>query len=134
MLQKRVFVFSTSYWILFHDTETEEQSTYKADELHKGSGDGVRCVAGHDSNAIFAFAEMGSSSRVLVKSYPSFGTVTELRNPETQSYLSLCFCDTDHLIALSGINTFAMEVWNWRTSQLLGVQRTDVLSISQSIG
>lgn len=133
MLQKSVFIFSTSYWILFHDTETEKQSTYTADHL-KGSGDGVRCVAGHDSNAIFAFAEMGPSPRVLVKSYPCFGTVTELRNPETQSYLSLCFSDRDHLVALSGINSFAMEVWNWRTSQLLGVQRTDVLSVSQSIG
>lgn len=133
VLQRSVFLFSTTYRILFLNMETGEKSSYTADGVHDTTGDGVRVTAAHDSVPIFAFAEMVSRPRLLVKSYPSFGTVTILQSPEAQNYLSVCLSATDYLIALTGINSFSLEVWNWRTSQLLGMQRTDVLSIDQTI-
>lgn len=136
VLQKSVFLFSTTYRILFQSTdasgEVEDTKTYTADG-QEDHGDGIQCTAAHSTVPIFGFAEIVAEPKLFVKSFPSFGTVTILRNPEAQSYLSMCFSGTDYLIALSGINTFSLEVWNWRTSQLLGIQNTGVLSVQQSI-
>lgn len=132
ILQKSVLLFSTSYRILFLVEDTAEEISHIADGL-EDNGDGVQCTAAHESIPIFAFAELSCNPRLIVKSYPSFATVTILQRPETKSYISMCFSATDYLIALNGINSFSLEIWNWRTSQLLGVQKTGVLSVDQTI-
>lgn len=112
--------------------DVKADKTYLADGL-QDNGDGIQCTAAHSTVPIFGFAELVANPRIIVKSFPTFGTVAILRNPDAKSYLSMCFSGTDYLIALSGINTFSLEVWNWRTSQLLGVQKTGVLSVQQTI-
>lgn len=132
VLQKCIFLFSSSNRILFHNTKTNKYDTYLADG-RLDNGDGVQCTAAHQTVPIFAFAEMVTKSRLIVKQYPSFQTVAMLFTPVHKSYLSVCFSETDHLIALTGIATFTLEIWNWRTSQLLGTKQTNLASIEQTL-
>lgn len=132
LLQQSIVVFHTSYQIQFYDLEMVSWCSYVADGA-EDKGDGLQCVAAHNSEPIFAFAELVSSPRVIVKSFPSFSEVAVLKSADAQSYLSMCFSPTDHLIALTGIGSFSLEVWNWRTTTLLGVHKTNVLSLDQFI-
>lgn len=135
VLIKSVLVISDMCRIRFYPAEEgEQEKMYLADSNHD-NGDGVvQCIASHQYVPVFAFAELSSNPKILIKSYPSFGSVTTLRNPEVSSYISMCFSTTDFLIALTGIDTFSsLEVWNWRTSQLMNVGNTGLLSVQQTI-
>lgn len=45
---------------------------------------------------------------------------------QIDEYLSLDFSETDHLVALTSLPHYLIEVWNWRTDRLLAVQQTDL--------
>lgn len=132
LLQKTILITFTSYRVEFKNLLTNESQCYTANG-QSGYADGVQSIAGHDSIAIFAISESVSKPRLLVKKYPSFDTLQTLRSSTATGYLSLSFCGSDHLIGLTGIGSFTIDVWNWRTSQLLGSESTNCLALDQRI-
>lgn len=52
---------------------------------------------------------------------------------ETRRYIFLEFSETEHLVALTGIPEYMIEIWNWRTGKLLVQQETGILSDFQHL-
>lgn len=46
--------------------------------------------------------------------------------PDSVPYLTMKFSETEHLVAVSGLPKYELEIWNWRTSKLLAKERTDI--------
>lgn len=41
-------------------------------------------------------------------------------------YLTMKFSETEHLICVTGLPKYELEIWNWRTAKLLAVEQTDI--------
>lgn len=41
-------------------------------------------------------------------------------------YLTMKFSETEHLIAVTGLPKYELEIWNWRTAKLLAVEQSDI--------
>lgn len=52
---------------------------------------------------------------------------------QTGEYLALDFSETEHLVALTSLPHYTIEIWNWRTDRLLGVKQSDIISDDQYI-
>jgi hypothetical protein len=117
--------------IFFTNLTTGVDSFYRADS--KENGDGISCLAGHKVFSIFAFAELGWNARIFILSYPDFTKVSVLENKEECLYISLSFSETEHLISLTGMPDYKIQVWYWRTQDLLTTMGTEMVSDKQKI-
>lgn len=59
--------------------------------------------------------------------------IFELSGKEETIFLSLAFSETEHLIALTGMPTYKIQVWYWRTHDMLISQDTEVITDKQKI-
>ncbi|XP_059620690.1 cilia- and flagella-associated protein 43-like, partial [Phlebotomus argentipes] len=130
-LGKGILFSGHSNSIVFTDTSTGNEKTYRADSFERG--DGISCIAGHKSLQIFALAELSQSPSILVQSYPSFETIYRLQSSGVTNYLSLAFSETEYLIALTGIPDFGLEIWCWRSGQLLATRKSGIFASDQII-
>lgn len=158
-ITKNVIAFGRGSTITFINLDNGREHVYrclKTDSSNKtdpktGNIKGVACIAGHKSYAIFAFAELTISPRIMLLSYPDFRHITTLGSKnvidalaiimsnrifvypndvlvgfQIDEYLSLDFSESDHLVAITSLPHYLIEVWNWRTDRLLAVQPTDL--------
>lgn len=117
--------------IFFTHLTSGVDSFYRADS--KENGDGISCLAGHKVFAIFAFAELGWNARIFILSYPDFAKISILEGRDESLYISLSFSETEHLIALTGMPDYKIQVWYWRTQDLLTSKETELVSDKQKI-
>ncbi|XP_041787290.1 cilia- and flagella-associated protein 43 isoform X1 [Anopheles merus] len=104
--------------ILFVNLKTTAKSYYSADGVH--SGNGVACIAGHKLFPIVAFAERCTNPRILLVSYPANTVLSILEGDQTEcSYTALCFSESELLVALTGVPDYSLEVYAWRSKELL---------------
>lgn len=126
--------------ILCVDLKNGTEHTFR---VAKPLADGVSDVSGHATMSMFAFAEQCNTARVFIMTYPDFKKVCMLSAPQTTSggdeqprirrICSMVFSESEHLIVLTGFPSYELEVWNWRTQKLLGVQETGILTDMQFI-
>jgi WD40 repeat protein len=103
---------------------------YRAD-LEKG--DGISVCAGHKVYPIFAFAENCWNARIFIVSYPEFNQISIFEPKDECIYIGLTFSENEHLIALTGMPHYKLQVWFWRTHDLLVTTATDVITDKQKI-
>uniref|UniRef100_A0A182PAH6 Cilia- and flagella-associated protein 43 n=1 Tax=Anopheles epiroticus TaxID=199890 RepID=A0A182PAH6_9DIPT len=104
--------------ILFVNLKTFAKSYYSADGL--ASGNGVACIAGHKMFPIIAFAEQSTNPRILLVTYPANTVLSILEGDQTEcSYTALCFSESELLVALTGVPDYSLEVYAWRSKELL---------------
>jgi hypothetical protein len=53
---------------------------------------------------------------------------------EIATYIHLTFSETEHLIALTGMPDYKLEIWHWRSKELLTSVPTGILTEKQTIG
>lgn len=86
---------------------------------------GLSCLVGHRNQTMFAFGEMSSKPKIILLTYPEFTHIITLENPQTHGpYISLDFSETEHLVAITALPEFLIEIWNWRTGKLLAIEET----------
>ncbi|XP_052889623.1 cilia- and flagella-associated protein 43 [Anopheles moucheti] len=104
--------------ILFVNLKTTAKSHYLTDSVQ--SGNGVACLAGHKLFPILAFAERCTNPRILLISYPANTVLSVLEGDQTErSYTALCFSESELLVALTGVPDYTLEVYAWRSKELL---------------
>lgn len=103
---------------------------YRAD-LERG--DGVAVIAGHKNYPIFAFAENCWNAKIFIISYPDFVKISTFESKEECIYIGLAFSETEHLIALTGMPDYKLQVWFWRTHDMLISKQTEILTNKQKI-
>ncbi|XP_055684222.1 cilia- and flagella-associated protein 43 [Lutzomyia longipalpis] len=130
-LGKGILATGQSNSIVFTDISTGNEKTYRADSFERG--DGISCIAGHRSLQIFALAEFSQTPSILVQSYPGFETICRLQSTGVTNYLYLAFSETEYLVALAGIPDFTLEVWCWRSGQLLATRKSGIFASEQMI-
>uniref|UniRef100_A0A182S7L7 Cilia- and flagella-associated protein 43 n=1 Tax=Anopheles maculatus TaxID=74869 RepID=A0A182S7L7_9DIPT len=109
---------ATGGHILFVNLKTAAKSYYLADSVQ--SGNGVACLAGHKLFPILAFAERCTNPRILLISYPANTVLSVLEGDQTEcSYIALCFSESELLVALTGVPDYSLEVYAWRSKELL---------------
>uniref|UniRef100_A0A336L9U7 Cilia- and flagella-associated protein 43 n=1 Tax=Culicoides sonorensis TaxID=179676 RepID=A0A336L9U7_CULSO len=128
---ENVIAFGADQHILLLNYESKEESIYVAN--NEENGDGVACLAGHSIFPLFAFAEAKLSPRIFVISYPEFAKISILKNDETP-YKAICFSETEHLIALKDSPTYMIQVWYWRSHEMLVEKKTYQRNTVQVIG
>lgn len=138
MIGKDTLIIGHGSAILCLDLNDGQERNFR---VAKPFADGVSVVCGHASVPMFAFAEQCNSARVFVLTYPDFRIVCQLiPNPATSGgdekpivrrVCSMVFSEAEHLMVLTGFPSYELEVWNWRTQKLLGVQETGILTDMQ---
>uniref|UniRef100_A0A182XWT8 Cilia- and flagella-associated protein 43 n=1 Tax=Anopheles stephensi TaxID=30069 RepID=A0A182XWT8_ANOST len=109
---------ATGSHILFVNLKTAAKSYYLADSVQAGNG--VACLAGHKLFPILAFAERCSNPRILLISYPGNTVLSVLEGDQTEcAYAALCFSESELLVALTGVPDYSLEVYAWRSKELL---------------
>ncbi|XP_049282086.1 cilia- and flagella-associated protein 43 [Anopheles funestus] len=103
--------------ILFVNLKTAAKSQYLADSVQ--SGNGIACLAGHKLFPILAFAERCTNPRILLISYPANTVLLSFADQTECSYVALCFSESELLVALSGVPDYTLEVYAWRSKELL---------------
>uniref|UniRef100_A0A182NFS1 Cilia- and flagella-associated protein 43 n=1 Tax=Anopheles dirus TaxID=7168 RepID=A0A182NFS1_9DIPT len=104
--------------VLFVNLKTAAITHYLADSAT--SGNGVACLAGHKLFPILAFAERCIKPRILLISYPANTVLSVLEGDQTEcSYIALCFSESELLVALTGVPDYSLEVFAWRSKELL---------------
>uniref|UniRef100_A0A182K4I2 Cilia- and flagella-associated protein 43 n=1 Tax=Anopheles christyi TaxID=43041 RepID=A0A182K4I2_9DIPT len=104
--------------ILFVNLKTSAKSYYSADSVQTGNG--VACIAGHKLFPIVAFAERCTNPRILLVTYPANTVLSILEGDQTEcSYTALCFSESELLVALTGVPDYSLEVYAWRSKELL---------------
>lgn len=56
-----------------------------------------------------------------------------LSDKEENIYISLAFSETEHLIALTGMPSYKIQIWYWRTHEMLVSQDTEMITDKQKI-
>lgn len=84
-ITKNVVAFGRGSTITFINLDDGREHVYRCLRTGNGSSDakiasvkGVSCIAGHKSYAVFAFAELTLSPKIILLSYPDFRHVTTL--------------------------------------------------------
>uniref|UniRef100_A0A182MQ64 Cilia- and flagella-associated protein 43 n=1 Tax=Anopheles culicifacies TaxID=139723 RepID=A0A182MQ64_9DIPT len=108
--------------ILFVKLKTSAKSYYLADSAQ--SGNGISCLTGHKLFPILAFAERCTNPRILLISYPA-NTVLYVLEGEC-SYTALCFSESELLVALTGVPDYMLEVYAWRSKELLSKKPSSI--------
>uniref|UniRef100_A0A1Q3G5D0 Cilia- and flagella-associated protein 43 n=1 Tax=Culex tarsalis TaxID=7177 RepID=A0A1Q3G5D0_CULTA len=122
----------TGSHILLVNVNTREESFYRATD--RASGEGVSCLNGHKSFNIYAFAESCPRPRIFIVAYPENSVLFVLEGDEkTLSYISLCFSESEYLVALTGLPDYCIEVYVWRSKELLIRRKTEIQTEKQSI-
>jgi WD40 repeat protein len=99
------------------------------------SGRGISCFTGHKNLPLFAFAEATTQSRIMVLTHPDNTVVSILAKAnQVVEYIHLSFSETEHLVALTGMPNYCLEIWHWRSKDLLTSTPTDILTDKQTIG
>lgn len=122
--------FNLNSYILFKNIQHGKESFYRA---ALDSGDGISVIAGHKVFPIFAFAERCWNAKIFTISYPDFSRISVFEPKEESIYIGLAFSETEHLIALTGMPDYKLQVWFWRTHDLLISTETEVLTDKQKI-
>ncbi|XP_063239034.1 uncharacterized protein LOC134540305 [Bacillus rossius redtenbacheri] len=128
---KDAVAMRTSCHVVLYDAGRRSTAVHHASG--GGKGDGVRCLAGHPTLALFAFAEMCLRPRILVLSYPSLSLVSTLTGKSGGGYLSLVLTETDLAVSLSAYPKFAVTVWSWRKGERLAWQESGLVHLEQSL-
>lgn len=138
---REVLVTGHGSAILCIDVTNGTEHTFR---VAKPFADGIACVCGHAMLPMFAFAEQCNSAKVFIMSYPEFKKVCMLTpsphvgggdgdKPKMRRVCSMVFSETEYLLVLTGLPSYELEVWNWRSQTLLGVQETGILTDMQFI-
>lgn len=122
--------FNLSSYILFKSLLNETESFYRADSEN---GDGISVAAGHKLYSIFAFAENCWNSKIFIVNYPDFQQISVFEPKEECVYIGLEFSENEHLIALTGMPNYCLQVWLWRTHDLLISKKTEMITDKQTI-
>lgn len=87
----------------------------------------ITCIAGHTQNPIFAFGDQKvKSSRIIVQKYPEQNLISVLESSEQLTeYKCIQFSQTEHIIALKSFPNYEIEIWNWRSRELIFSQNTN---------
>ncbi|XP_035783093.1 cilia- and flagella-associated protein 43-like [Anopheles albimanus] len=118
--------------VLFVNLKTSAESYYLADSSEAGNG--VACIAGHKLFPILAFAERCLKPRIFLISYPAFAVLSVLDGDQTQcSYTALCFSESELLVALTGVPDYSLEVYAWRSKELLCKKPSSIYSDQQRL-
>ncbi|XP_039283086.1 cilia- and flagella-associated protein 43 isoform X2 [Nilaparvata lugens] len=105
-------------FILFYNLTTNTESIYQADCDEKGNG--IRFVAGYGYAYIFALSDKSLKCRIKVCSYPQFEVITTLgEEKQDDFYVALAFSPSEYLISLTGLPSYEIAMWNWRTGEKL---------------
>ncbi|RZF34139.1 hypothetical protein LSTR_LSTR003549 [Laodelphax striatellus] len=105
-------------FILFYNLTTNSELIYQADCDRKGNG--IRFVAGYGYAYIFAFSDYSLKCKIKVFSYPQFEVITTLgEERQDDFYATLAFSPSEYLISLTGLPSYEIAMWNWRTGQKL---------------
>uniref|UniRef100_A0A182QQN2 Cilia- and flagella-associated protein 43 n=1 Tax=Anopheles farauti TaxID=69004 RepID=A0A182QQN2_9DIPT len=118
--------------ILFVNLKTASNSLYLADSV--ASGNGVSCLAGHKLFPILAFAERCMKPRILLITYPAQTVLSVLEGDQTEcSYIALCFSESELLVAVTGVPDYSLEVYAWRSKELLCKKSTPLFCDAQRL-
>jgi hypothetical protein len=95
-------------------------------------------TVGTQGSSSFHTLNSPKSQRLKVSKYLfCFLTVTnsdfEREGKEESIYISLAFSETEHLIALTGMPTYCIQVWYWRTHDMLISEYSELMSDKQKI-
>ncbi|EZA49426.1 WD repeat-containing protein [Ooceraea biroi] len=114
---------SSLYIVFFHVVKRQETLRWC---WNNGTGDGARCVSGHVSAPVFAFAERSLNPRILVHVYPSMAKVSECPPACESGYLAIAFTPHEYLVSLGSYPSFPLIVWCWRTGGKIAIVDTPV--------
>ncbi|XP_053673195.1 cilia- and flagella-associated protein 43 [Anopheles nili] len=118
--------------ILFVNLKTSETSHYLADGAHAGNG--VACLTGHKLFPILAFAESCVNPRIMLISYPAKTVLSVLEGDQTEcTYIALCFSESELLVALTGVPDYSVEVYAWRSKELLYKKSSPIICDNQRL-
>ncbi|XP_058119891.1 cilia- and flagella-associated protein 43 [Anopheles ziemanni] len=118
--------------ILFVNLKTSQKSYYIADSAQTGNG--VACLTGHKLFPVLAFAERCVNPRLVLISYPANAVLSILEGDQTErSYIALCFSESELLVALTGVPDYTLEVYAWRSKELLCKKATGIFSDQQRL-
>lgn len=106
------------------------ENIYRAD---LEDGDGIAEIAGHKVYPIFAFTESSWNARIFIVSYPGFMQISVFESKEECVYIGLAFSETEHLIALTGMPNYKLQVFFWRTHDMLISEETEIITDKQKI-
>ncbi|XP_054281212.1 uncharacterized protein LOC128998880 [Macrosteles quadrilineatus] len=123
-----VVSFGAGCFILLYNTSTHEELLYTANSFE--NGEGVQCLVGYQQAYMFAFAETSPQPRIFLISYPSFEHICVLKDPmpSPHCYLTMAFAEMECLVCMTGIPTFEIIVWCWRTGVKLASLPTGINS------
>ncbi|XP_077276380.1 cilia- and flagella-associated protein 43-like [Temnothorax americanus] len=119
---KDVLAWCTGLYIIFFHVVKKQQTLHWC--WNNATGDGARCVSGHQSSPIFAFSERSLNSRIFVLAYPSMTRICECVGGCNSGYLAIAFTPNDHLVSLGSYPSFPMIVWSWRTGEKIAIVNT----------
>lgn len=122
--------FNLGSYILFRNLSNGTELFYTA---ALSQGDGISVIAGHKIFPIFAFAEKCFRAKIFTISYPDFIIVSVFEPKEDSIYIGLAFSETEHLVALTGMPDYKLQVWFWRTHDLLISTETEIETDKQKI-
>lgn len=57
----------------------------------------------------------------------------EFADKKEEMYISMTFSETEHLIAITGMPDYQIQVWYWRTQDQLVSQNSDIITDKQRI-
>lgn len=115
---------------MFRSLNSDREIYYRAD---LDRGDGVAVIAGHKNFPIFAFTENCWNAKIFIVSYPDFTKISTFESKDECIYIGLTFSETEHLIALTGMPDYKLQVWFWRTHDMLISKETEMLTDKQKI-
>lgn len=122
--------FNLHAYIVFRSLQNEQELYYRAD---LDNGDGIAVVAGHKNFPIFAFAEKCWKAKIFIISYPDFAKISTFECKDESIFVGLVFSESEHLIALSGMPNYKLQVWFWRSNDLLVNKETEMFTDKQKI-
>lgn len=122
--------FNINAYIVFRSLQNDQELYYRADLTN---GDGIAVIAGHKNFPIFAFAEKCWNAKIFIISYPDFNKISTFESKEECIYIGLAFSETEHLVALTGMPNYKLQVWFWRTHDMLISKETEIFTDKQKI-
>ncbi|XP_055586101.1 cilia- and flagella-associated protein 43 isoform X2 [Uranotaenia lowii] len=118
--------------ILLYNIGSSAESFYRATD--ESSGRGVSCLTGHRNFSIYAFAESCTLPKIFVVAYPANSVLFNLEGDgKSASYVSLCFSESEYLVVLTGEPDYSLEVYVWRSKEILIKRPTGVLTNLQRV-
>ncbi|XP_030768231.1 cilia- and flagella-associated protein 43 [Sitophilus oryzae] len=112
-MSKNVILFGRGCFIQFINITTSEEHQLMLNN-HYVNGDGVKCLTGHSTLYIFAYAENCHEPFIYVRSYPEFIILAKLPGP-AEGCKCLDFSETSLLFELGELPNHTVGAWNWRT-------------------